>query len=60
MCVAMRIAYLVDVHGRYAAVADAMGAIGEADVLIIGGDITTGGTPDEAAAAIDASWVSNP
>jgi Icc-related predicted phosphoesterase len=50
---AMRIAYLVDVHGRYDAVADAMGAIGEADVLLIGGDITTGGTPDDAAAAIE-------
>jgi uncharacterized protein len=49
----MRIAYVVDVHGRYDAVADAMRAIGEADVLIVGGDITTGGTPEQAAAAID-------
>ena len=50
---AMRIAYLVDVHGRFDAVPDAIGAIGEADVLLIGGDITTGGTPDHAAAAIE-------
>jgi uncharacterized protein len=50
---AMRIAYLVDVHGRFDAVPDAIGAIGEADVLLIGGDITTGGTPDQAAAAIE-------
>jgi uncharacterized protein len=50
---AMRIAYVVDVHDRFEAVADAMAAIGEADVLVIGGDITTGGTPDQAAAAIE-------
>ena len=49
----MRIAYLVDVHDRFDAVADAMRAIGEADLLLIGGDITTGGTPDQAAAAIE-------
>lgn len=55
MCGAMRIAYLVDVHGRFDAVAEAMGAIGAADLLVIGGDITTGGTPDQAAAAI-ARW----
>jgi Icc-related predicted phosphoesterase len=30
-----------------------MRAIGAADLLIVGGDITTGGTPDQAAAAID-------
>jgi Icc-related predicted phosphoesterase len=49
----MRIAYVVDVHGRFDAVAEAMEVIGEADVLLIGGDITTGGTPDEAAAAVE-------
>jgi uncharacterized protein len=49
----MRIVYLVDVHGRFEAVEDAMRAIGEADVLVVGGDITTAGTPDEAAAAIE-------
>ena len=53
MCGPMRIAYLVDVHGGFDAVADAMGAIGEADLLLVGGDITTGGTPDQAAAAIE-------
>jgi Icc-related predicted phosphoesterase len=52
MCGAMRIAYLVDVHGQFDAVDDAMGEIGAADLLIIGGDITTGGTPDQAATAI--------
>jgi Icc-related predicted phosphoesterase len=49
----MRIAYVVDVHGRFEAVADATAAIGDADVLVIGGDITTGGTPDQATAAIE-------
>jgi Icc-related predicted phosphoesterase len=39
MCRAMRIAYLVDVHGRFDAVARAMGAIGD-DLLVIAGDIT--------------------
>jgi Icc-related predicted phosphoesterase len=49
----MRIVYVVDVHGRFEAVTEAMTAIGEADVLLIGGDITTGGTPDQATAAIE-------
>jgi len=53
MC--MRIAYVVDVHGRPQSVPDAVTAIGEIDLLIVGGDITTGGTPDEAEEAID-SW----
>lgn len=50
---AMRMVYVVDVHDRFGAVASAMEAAGEADVLLIGGDITTGGTPDQAAAAIE-------
>lgn len=51
----MRIAYVVDVHGRFEAVPQAAGALAPADLLIVGGDITTGGTPDEAAEAIE-SW----
>jgi uncharacterized protein len=51
----MNIAYLVDVHDRFESVPRTMEAIGEADVLVIGGDITTGGTPDAAADAIE-SW----
>jgi hypothetical protein len=42
----MRIAYLVDVHGHFDAVAQATSEIGPLDLLIVGGDITTGGTPD--------------
>jgi len=49
----MRIAYLVDVHGRFDAVGRALEAIGDVDLLVVGGDITTWGTPDDAARAID-------
>jgi Icc-related predicted phosphoesterase len=51
----MKIAFLVDVHDRFEAVPDAMREIGAVDLLIIGGDITTGGTPAQAARAI-ARW----
>jgi uncharacterized protein len=50
-----RIAYVVDVHGRYEAVPRALAEIGDVELLIVGGDITTGGTPDDAARAIE-SW----
>jgi Icc-related predicted phosphoesterase len=49
----MKIAFLVDVHDRFEAVPDAMREIGAVDLLIIGGDITTGGTPAEATRAIE-------
>jgi uncharacterized protein len=49
----MKLAYLVDVHDRFESVPRAMEAIGPVDVLVIGGDITTGGTPDVAAEAIE-------
>jgi hypothetical protein len=52
----MKIAYVVDVHGRFDAVPRALAQMGDLDVLIVGGDITTGGTPDEAAAAVQ-SWL---
>ena len=51
----MRIAYLVDVHDSFEIVPLALGEIGAVDLLLIGGDITTGGTPDDAARAI-AEW----
>src|ERR671929_1242620 len=53
VCGVMRVAYLVDIHGRFDAVAEVMGAIGSVDLLLIGGDITTGGTPDQAEAVIE-------
>jgi uncharacterized protein len=46
------IAYLVDVHDRFDAVPEAIAEIGAVDLLIVGGDITTGGSPDDAEAAI--------
>jgi uncharacterized protein len=49
----VRIAYLVDVHDRFDAVPQAMEEIGAVELLIVGGDITTAGTADDAARAID-------
>jgi Icc-related predicted phosphoesterase len=49
----MRVAYVVDVHDRFDAVRDVLRAIGEVDVLLVGGDITTFGTPDDAERAIE-------
>jgi hypothetical protein len=49
----MRIAYVVDVHHRFDAVPRAMNEIGAVDLLIVGGDITTGGAPDDAAQAVE-------
>jgi Icc-related predicted phosphoesterase len=51
----MRIAYVVDVHGNPGAVASALARIDDVDVLIVGGDITTNGTPNDVAEAIE-SW----
>lgn len=51
----MRIAYLVDVHSHFDAVPQATSRIGLLDLLIVGGDITTAGTPDDAARAIE-NW----
>lgn len=49
----MRVAYVVDVHDRFDAVPRALDAIGDLDVLLVGGDITTLGSPDDAERAID-------
>jgi Icc-related predicted phosphoesterase len=49
----MKLAYLVDMHGRFDSVPHAIEEIGAVDLLVIGGDITTGGTPDEAEQAIE-------
>jgi Icc-related predicted phosphoesterase len=51
----VRIAYVVDVHDRFDAVAEARGRTGPVDVLVVGGDITTFGTPADAERAI-AEW----
>jgi Icc-related predicted phosphoesterase len=49
----MRIVYVVDVHGRFDAVGRALTETGDIDLLVVGGDITTGGGPDDAARAIE-------
>lgn len=51
----MLIAYVVDVHDRFDAVVRALAAIGPVDGLVVGGDITTFGTPDDAERAV-ALW----
>jgi uncharacterized protein len=49
----MRIAYVVDVHDRFDAVPRALAATGEVDVLVVGGDLTTFGTPDDVERAVE-------
>ena len=49
----MRIAYAVDVHDRFEEVRSLVSALGELDVLVIGGDITNAGAPDDAERAIE-------
>ena len=49
----MKIVYVVDVHEDYAAVERVVKAAGAPDLLIVGGDITTAGTADEAALAVE-------
>jgi uncharacterized protein len=49
----MKIAYVVDVHDRFDAVPGALEEIGDVDVLLIGGDITTFGTPEDAERAVE-------
>ncbi len=49
----MRIAYVVDVHDRFDAVGRALERIGPVDALVVGGDITTFGTPEDAERAVE-------
>jgi Icc-related predicted phosphoesterase len=51
----MKIVYAVDVHENYAAVAQVTKATGAVDLLIIGGDITTGGSIEDVESAVK-SW----
>jgi Icc-related predicted phosphoesterase len=50
----IRVAYFVDVHGRFDAVPRALREIGDVDAIVIGGDITLAGSRDEAVRAIEA------
>src|SRR5574340_976273 len=49
----MRIAYAVDVHDRFGAVPALVRDLGELDVLVVGGDLTTMGTPDDVTQAVE-------
>jgi uncharacterized protein len=49
----VRIAYVVDVHDRFDAVVDVVRSLGEIDVLVVGGDLTNAGSPDDAAQALE-------
>jgi uncharacterized protein len=49
----MRIAYVVDVHDQFDAVDQALAETGPVDVLVVGGDVTTAGSPDDAERAIE-------
>jgi uncharacterized protein len=49
----VRILYVVDVHDRFDAVPHAVSHLDPVDVLVVGGDITTFGTPDDAERAIE-------
>jgi hypothetical protein len=49
----MRIAYFVDVHGHFDAVLEALERVHPTDVLVLGGDLTNAGSPDEVERAVN-------
>jgi len=49
----MRVGYVVDVHDRFDSVPRALAEAGAVDVLLVGGDVTTFGTPADAERAIE-------
>lgn len=49
----VRLLFVVDVHDRFDAVAEAARAAGDVDVLVVGGDITNAGAPDDVERAIE-------
>jgi len=51
----MRILYAVDVHSRFDAVREAVGTIAPVDAVVVGGDLTNAGTPEDVERAV-ASW----
>src|SRR5215471_14160848 len=51
----VRILYVTDVHERFGVIAQALEKAGAVVVLVVGGDLTTGGTVQEASQAV-AAW----
>jgi Icc-related predicted phosphoesterase len=49
----MRLVFFTDVHNRFDAVPRLLAELGEVDAIVIGGDLTSGGSPDSAASAIE-------
>jgi Icc-related predicted phosphoesterase len=49
----VRLAYFVDTHNRFETVSRGLEAIGAVDALLVGGDITSGGSASEAGLAIE-------
>jgi hypothetical protein len=49
----MRLLYVVDVHDRFEAVAGAARSVGEIDGLVVGGDLTNAGSPDDVERALE-------
>jgi uncharacterized protein len=49
----MRIVAITDIHGSYRKVLEILSGVGPFDLLVIGGDLTTMGTREEATAAIE-------
>jgi Icc-related predicted phosphoesterase len=49
----VRILYAVDVHDRFGTVAEAVARAGPVDALVVGGDITTFGTPEDCERAVE-------
>jgi uncharacterized protein len=47
------IGYVVDVHDHFESVVDVLKNVGDVDVLLVGGDITTFGTPEDAERAME-------
>ena len=52
----MRCVYVVDVHDRVDAVVDAVAEVGDVDLLLVGGDITTAGSVEQVDDALD-EWL---
>jgi Icc-related predicted phosphoesterase len=49
----VRRAYVVDVHDRFEAVGEVLARIGTVDALVVGGDITTFGSPQDVRRAVE-------
>lgn len=49
----MRIAYVVDVHGRFERVVELVRSLGAVEAIVVGGDLTNAGVPDDVERALE-------